>query len=99
IGRSWAAVFLRAGCPTALFDSDSRQLERANDWIRSQGVAGADRLVLSDSLAHAVEGVDYVQECSPEQLDLKQDVFLQLDRTAPPHAILASSTSAFDMTE
>jgi L-gulonate 3-dehydrogenase len=99
IGRSWAAVFLRAGCPTALFDTDPVQLERASDWIRSQGVAGTDHLMLSDSLAHAVEGIDYVQECSPEQLHLKQDLFLELDRAAPPRAILASSTSAFDMTE
>jgi 3-hydroxyacyl-CoA dehydrogenase len=55
--------------------------------------------MLSDSLAHAVENVDYVQECGPEQLHLKQDLFLELDRAAPPGAILASSTSAFDMTE
>ena len=36
IGRSWAVVFLRAGCRTALFDTDPTQRDRAEQWIRSQ---------------------------------------------------------------
>ena len=99
IGRSWAVVFLRAGCPTALFDTDRAQLERASDWIRSHELEGRGHLRVGDSLADAMKGAVYVQECGPEQLPVKQKLFADLDRVASPDSILASSTSAFDMTE
>jgi L-gulonate 3-dehydrogenase len=35
-----------------------------------------------------------VQECAPERLDLKRRLFAELDRLAPPSAVLASSSSA-----
>jgi 3-hydroxyacyl-CoA dehydrogenase len=96
IGRSWAVVFLRAGCPTALFDPDRGQLERACDWIRTQCGAAAGLLRAFDALPEALIGAEYVQECGPEKLPLKQQVFSDLDRAAAHDAILASSTSAFD---
>ena len=99
IGRSWAVVFLRAGCPTAIFDADRGQLERAEEWIRSQRLDEVRNLRRCDSLAQALDGAEYVQECGPERLPLKQQLFADLDRAASPSAILASSTSAFDMTE
>jgi len=98
IGRSWAVVFLRAGCRTALFDPDRQQLERARDWIRAQCGGAVERLRPADTLAEAVAGVHYVQECGPEHLPVKQQLFADLDRAAAPTAILASSTSAFDPT-
>jgi 3-hydroxyacyl-CoA dehydrogenase len=45
----------------------------------------------------AVAGAEYVQESGPEQLQAKHALFAQLDASAPPTAILASSTSAIDM--
>jgi 3-hydroxyacyl-CoA dehydrogenase len=42
----------------------------------------------------ALEGAEYVQECVPESVDLKREVFAELDRLSAPSAILASSTSA-----
>ena len=98
IGRSWALVFLRAGCPTALFDTDGAQLERAAAWISSQR-DGLEKPRLCDSLTQALKGAAYVQECGPERFSLKQQLFADLDRGAAPEVILASSTSAFDMTD
>jgi L-gulonate 3-dehydrogenase len=43
----------------------------------------------------AVEDVDYVQECGPEILDVKQDLFTRLDEISSPKTVLASSTSGF----
>ncbi|MCD0504581.1 3-hydroxyacyl-CoA dehydrogenase family protein, partial [Bordetella petrii] len=40
-------------------------------------------------------GVGLVIECIPERLDLKQALFAELERRAPPHAILASNSSSF----
>ena len=46
------------------------------------------------SLAEAVRGVDLVQENGPELVEIKRELFAELDRLAPDGAILASSTSA-----
>ena len=46
----------------------------------------------------AVDGVDLVIEAIPEDLDLKQEVFADLDAKTPDHTILASNTSNFSIT-
>ena len=112
IGRSWAQLFARKGCETRLYDRDPGQLAKAVSWIdedlqhRTAGgefaadVAAAirSRISLHDSLDLAVQGAEYVQESGPEQLDVKQALYRELDAAADPAAILASSTSALDMT-
>jgi len=51
------------------------------------------------SLKEAVEGADFVIEAVPEKLKLKQQIFKEIDSLAPPHAILATNTSALPVTE
>ena len=43
--------------------------------------------------------VDFVIEAVPERMDIKQDVFAELDDVTPGHAILASNTSSLSITE
>jgi enoyl-CoA hydratase / 3-hydroxyacyl-CoA dehydrogenase len=43
--------------------------------------------------------VDFVVEAVPEKMEIKQDVFAQLDAATPGHAILASNTSSLSITE
>ncbi|WP_249010226.1 3-hydroxyacyl-CoA dehydrogenase family protein [Conexibacter sp. DBS9H8] len=43
--------------------------------------------------------VDFVIEAVPERLELKQEVFSELDAATPGHAILASNTSALSISE
>ncbi len=105
IGRSWAIVFARGGWDVRLTDPSAEALARAPALIR-QGLddfaahglvqdpaAAAVRVSVASSLAEAVEGVEIVQESGPEVLEVKQRLFAELDRAAPPEAILASSTS------
>jgi 3-hydroxybutyryl-CoA dehydrogenase len=47
----------------------------------------------------AAEGADLVIEAATENTELKFQIFEELDRTAPPHAILASNTSSISITE
>ena len=107
VGRSWARVFSRAGCYTRLYDGEPAQVERALAWLdecavaeAAEGVAPSAVGVISGhtDLAEAVAGAAYVQESSPERLAIKQPLFVALERAAAPEAILASSTSALDMT-
>lgn len=44
-------------------------------------------------------GIDLAVEAVPEDLALKKRVFAQLDRVAPPRAILASNTSSLPISE
>jgi len=43
--------------------------------------------------------VDFVIEAVPEQIELKQGLFAELDVVTPAHAILASNTSSLSITE
>ena len=99
IGRSWTLVFLRAGCDTTVFDVSAEQTDRAAAWIKQQPVTTAGSLRVARSLEDAVAGVEYVQESGFERLPLKQSMFADLGALTAADVILASSTSAFDMTE
>ena len=106
IGKSWALVFARSGCSVSLFDPDSvvsqslpGQLSDLAESMRA-GISKAEcdeiisNITVSTSLEETVSEATYVQECGPELLEFKCEVFKQLDALAPATAILASSTSA-----
>jgi len=57
------------------------------------------RLVAAPDLTAAAAASDLVIEAAPESLDLKQEIFAQLDAAAPAHAILASNTSSLPVTK
>jgi 3-hydroxybutyryl-CoA dehydrogenase len=57
------------------------------------------RIKGTPNLLEAVENADFVVECVFENLDLKRDVFKQLDENTPPDSILASNTSNLNITE
>jgi L-gulonate 3-dehydrogenase len=106
IGRAWAAIFARAGWNVRLTDPHGQTLKAAPGLIRDElhalarhGLAddpdgAAARLTVVPSLADAVQDVEFVQENGPELVDEKQRIFAELDRLAPPDALLVSSTSA-----
>ncbi|WP_406857721.1 3-hydroxyacyl-CoA dehydrogenase [Alsobacter sp. KACC 23698] len=106
IGRAWAAIFARAGWRVRLTDPHGPTLAAAPGLIREEldklarhGLAddpegAAARITVAASLADALEGVSFVQENGPEVVEQKQAIFAELDRLAPPDAILCSSTSA-----
>jgi len=108
IGRAWAITFARAGHDVALWDEDPEAPHRAIDFAASVApdlaandlLGGVDpqvllaRLRAEKTLPAALVGADHVQENAPERLDLKKALFAELNRLAPQHAVLASSSSA-----
>ncbi|WBV43808.1 3-hydroxyacyl-CoA dehydrogenase [Pseudoroseomonas cervicalis] len=106
IGRAWAMIFARAGWDVALYDPAPGVAEAATGLcaqgltdLAEQGLcedpAGAARRIRAvGSLGEAVATATLVQENGPETLEVKQALFAELDRLAPPGCILASSSSA-----
>jgi len=56
------------------------------------------RIEVVDTLQACVAGADFVIEAAPENLELKQEIFADVERAAPPAAILASNTSVIPIT-
>jgi len=106
IGVAFALVFARAGLPVRIWDPDAARRAAIPGEVRGRlddlGGYGllaepADailgRVTVLEDLTDAVAGVQHVQECAPERVELKQALFAELDRLAPPAATLASSSS------
>ena len=107
IGTAFAIVFARAGYTVKVQDPDIARHDVAVEVLRSR-LAELERYGLIDEpvdviVARVTIGPDikatlasaqYVQECAPENLELKKALFAKLDALAEPDAVIASSTSA-----
>ena len=105
IGRAWAMIFARGGYAVRLYDSvpgvAAHAVVRCAHGLSDLAEAGlcddpagaAARITHADTLAEAVADVVLVQENGPEQVEIKHAIFAELDRLAPPGAILASSSN------
>ncbi|MFX1675727.1 3-hydroxyacyl-CoA dehydrogenase [Paraburkholderia sp. A2WS-5] len=106
IGVAFALQFARAGWRVRLFDPDAARRAAAPAELAAR-LADLSRFVLIDesaariaarvevvdTLEAAAADADLVQECAPERAELKRELFAQIDRAAPEHAILASASS------
>jgi 3-hydroxyacyl-CoA dehydrogenase len=109
IGTSWCARFLAYGLAVVVVDPDEgararveREVARALAQLHRLGVEPppwADRVVVTADVDAAVDGVDVVQECAPESLEVKRELLRQLDAAAAPAVIIASSSSGFPPSE
>lgn len=106
IGVGWAIVFARAGHITTVFEPEERrrrvlveEVEVRLDELDSFGLldeAPAEivaRLAVTGDLSEALDGAVHVQECAPESLPLKVDLFERMDALADTATTLASSSS------
>ena len=106
IGRSWAVDFARAGARVALWDAMDGIVESSMIQIRQlvSDMEGArllnetPEIILShinpcSTLSEALSGADYIQENTPERIEIKHDVFAAIEANAQPDAVIASSTS------
>ena len=113
MGHGIAHAAIAAGYDTRLYDVSDEQLEKG--WNRISEVlakavelgkassADADgalrRLQMSTDLDRVLEDSDLVIEAAPERIDLKLRLFGEIERVAPPSAVVATNTSALSITE
>jgi 3-hydroxybutyryl-CoA dehydrogenase len=57
------------------------------------------RVSYYSSLAEAVKDTDLIIEIVPESLELKREVFAQLDKLAPPETIIATNSSSLPVSK
>uniref|UniRef100_A0A673SQJ9 L-gulonate 3-dehydrogenase n=1 Tax=Suricata suricatta TaxID=37032 RepID=A0A673SQJ9_SURSU len=108
IGRSWAMLFASGGFRVRLCDVEQQQVTDALENIRKEmavlELRGSLRGRLSAKeqgsllsgcvdVRGAVEGAVHIQECVPEDLELKRKVFAQLDQIINDQVVLSSSSS------
>ncbi len=108
IGRAWSIAFARGGWDVRLWDPVAEapaaaltaiegllaDLEAQDMLGGATAVAVRARMRSAAALTEALDGADWVQENAPENLPIKQALWLDLDRIAGPETLLASSTSA-----
>ena len=101
------------GKQVALVDVDRQVLERAGGkiagWLeervsrgelsRTEAEAVRARIVAHDALTEALADADIVIENVPEQLELKQTVWAQIDALAPEKTLLTTNSSSLRSSE
>lgn len=103
IGSGWALHYLRMGLHVSMYDPIPQVRERLPEAITSgwpimeelglRPGASLDRLTVAETLTAAVDDAEVVQEAVPEVLEIKRELFAELDAAAPEHTVLLTSTS------
>jgi 3-hydroxybutyryl-CoA dehydrogenase len=102
MGAGIALAALMKDMFVTLYDVSPEMLEQARGYItqhleRKERGMNLKRLELTRDLER-MAGAAVVIEAVPERLDLKQELFAQLDHICPPPAILATNTSTLAVT-
>ena len=104
MGAGIAQVFAAADYRVTVFEPNEEvRLSLKNRVVENLELMGSDvdiagSIETSGDLAETVASADYVTEAAPEKLDLKREIFADLERLAPADAILASNTSVIPIT-
>jgi 3-hydroxyacyl-CoA dehydrogenase len=113
MGHGIALAFALDGHAVSLYDVDEELLAESEERVASvldtmvsadeldadAADAAAARITRTTSLPDAVDGADFVTEAVVEDLEIKREVFAELDDHADPEAILATNTSGLSITE
>ena len=104
IGSAWASRFLLNGWQVHFRDPApnseavlNKVLDKARRWVPEvyDQLPQEGALILCASIEDAVSAADWVQESTPERLEIKQAVLAEIQESCAAEAIVASSTSGF----
>lgn len=113
MGHGIALIFAERGYNTCLYDIQEEYLNKAIVNIESDLKAMAKKGIISNERIASITGkiritIDikeacadshFVVEAAPENLELKQDIFHELDMLCASDAILATNTSVISVSE
>jgi len=111
MGAGIAQVAAQAGFETLVYDVKQEFIDAGMDRVKNFLKGSRERGKLSADQENAIldrfrtstkledcNGSTLVIEAAPEKLDLKRDIFKQLDSICAPETLLASNTSSFSVT-
>ena len=113
MGNGIAHVFAQKGFTVNLIDTSSQQLDKALKMIASnlerqisKGLLQEEekkdvlqRITAFGGIPEGVKGADLVVEAATENVEIKLNIFRQLDEAAPANCILASNTSSISISK
>ncbi|MEV0263661.1 3-hydroxyacyl-CoA dehydrogenase family protein [Streptomyces sp. NPDC050617] len=103
LGRRIALMFATRGGLVRIYDTSHQADEAALSYVEQHVAEVAARIedgrpgqvTVTHDLAEALRDAWLVVEAIPERLDLKKEIFGELDRAALPDTILASNSSSY----
>jgi 3-hydroxybutyryl-CoA dehydrogenase len=95
LGRRIALTFAAHGATVKIYDPAEKQRDAAVDFVVQNIPPSAGGASAEADLADAVAGAWLVVEAIPERLELKKEMFGQLDKLAATDAIMASNSSSY----
>lgn len=109
IGASWTALFLAAGKSVAVYDIDPNAEHGVRDYVETAwpvleqlGMAESgnpDAVTFHTDARAAIADAAFVQESVPERIEIKHELFGQVEDALDDSAIFASSASGLTLTE
>ncbi|GAA1456873.1 3-hydroxybutyryl-CoA dehydrogenase [Nocardiopsis exhalans] len=112
MGAGIAEVFARAGFNVVGVEIDQAALDRGRGHVDKSLSRAVSKGKLTEEERSAIESrltfstsredlsdADFVIEAVPERMEIKRDLFSDLDRICPPGTILATNTSSLSVTE
>lgn len=113
MGNGIAHVFAQCGYAVNLIDVKQEMLDKALATIarnmdrqvakgsltEAQKSDSLGRIKCHTQLADGVANADLVVEAATENLEIKLNIFRQLDALTPPHCVLASNTSSISISK
>jgi len=113
MGHGIAHAAIAGGYQTRMYDVTDAAVDRGRSAIEqivrkgvelgkttaADGESMLARLAVTTDLAEALGDADVVIEAAPEKIDLKLQLFQQIEQLAPARAVIASNTSALSITE
>lgn len=111
MGHGIAQSYALAGFSVSLYDLEESFLTKAKKSVEQSlsllvqeaviseqvKIETLERIALTTDLEQAVREADVITEAVPEVIELKWDLFEQLEKYAKPEAIIASNTSTFSI--
>lgn len=113
MGNGIAHVFAQTGFTVTLIDVNASQLEKALATIsknldrqiakggltEEQKTATLNNITTNTSVAEGVKSAQLVVEAATENVNLKLEIFKQMDASTPSGCILATNTSSISITK
>ncbi len=113
MGRGIALLFALNNFKVVIYDSSPESLNKAKDLIAKdlslmideqlvpagKKQAALDNIVTVDKLSSAVVNSDFIVEAVPERLELKWDIYAQIEACAKDEYTIASNTSTLPISD